>query len=170
MPEQFRANQSSRSHLPLTDQIRPGTTLCTAPNRRLKQEGSDTTEGNRVGYTSNKSKFLPRSSQEPLQVINHGARITSRRAVQRKTVDVAHRCRVVVLLLLLAIPRTAPHGSHERVVQAPQVWRLQGIHTCRDETPRSGCYHRWRGWGGESAAARVCTSLTPLCCPLLSYI
>ena len=58
-----------------------------------KQEGSDTTERNEVGYASNKSKFLPRSSQEPLQVINHGARITSRRAVQRKTVDVAHRCR-----------------------------------------------------------------------------
>ena len=122
----YSTNQNRKSQIasadPKPDPIRRSTTpLRRSSERKTKQEGSDTTVEFRVGYASTNQKFLPRISREPLQVIDHGARITSRRAVQRKTVDVARRCRVVALLLLIAIPRTAPRRSHERFVQAPQV-------------------------------------------------
>ena len=75
--------------------------------------------------------------------IDHGIGFTTRRAVTAAEVELVMRVADLPGRLLLALPisreqrrpvngdlpRTAPRGSLERFVQAPQVQCLQGIHT-----------------------------------------
>ena len=95
--------------------------------------------------------------------IDHGIGFTTRRAVITAEAELVMRVADLPGRLLLALPisreqrrpvngdlpRTAPRGSLERFVQAPQMRCLQGIHTYGEQRRAADCLVRSRGmaWG-----------------------
>ena len=99
------------------------------------------------------NKIFYRAPKIMLLEIDHGIGFTTRRAVTIVEVELVMRVADLPGRLLLALPisreqrrpvngdlpRTAPRGSLERFVQAPQMRCLQGVHTYGEQRRAADC-------------------------------
>ena len=99
------------------------------------------------------NKIFYRAPKIMLLEIEHGIGFTTRRAVTAAEVELVMHVvdlstRRLLMLLISGkqqrpmnsdLPRTAPRGSLEQFVQAPQMRCLQGIHTYGEQRRAADC-------------------------------